>query len=66
VEIPIPKYGSAYSRLTKEQQSFAPIGLLGGSGMGCRIITVQYTTLEIEYYSRCPAANASWSNAASS
>jgi hypothetical protein len=53
-------------RITKEKQSFAPSGLLGGSDMGFRIVAVQYTTLEIQYYSRCPAANASWSNAASS
>jgi hypothetical protein len=54
------------SRIAKGQQSFAPSGLLGSSGMGCRIIAVRYTTLEIEYYSNYSEANASWSNAASS
>ncbi len=52
-----PTDGTFAGRITKEQQSCAPSGLLGGSDMGCRIVAVQYTTLEIEYYSSYPLLN---------
>jgi hypothetical protein len=44
-----PTGSTSAGRIIKEKQSFAPSWLLGGIGMGCRIVAVQYTTLEIEY-----------------
>jgi hypothetical protein len=61
-----PTDSTSAGGITKEEQSAASSRLMGDSDMGFRIVAVQYTTLEIKYYSRCPAANASWSNAACS
>jgi hypothetical protein len=52
-----PECSVSAGGITKEEQGVIPRGMLGDSGVGCRTVAIQYTTLESEYYFRIAAAS---------